>query len=195
MYRIEQYQTAVTLFKRNGDVRVFKNKEEAYRALGWEFLGAKVGTEFRRFQHFSTLWVEEESGEMGQRTFPVYAEFDCILRDDFGCPLTLKDFADVRAKLRARTDIRRYYFYRFSQLERWNGKGPVPGVHRPGNSHYFRHPKTRNEKRLAQVIVPDEIPPRAKRNRSNLASEWDDRLVASRDERSWKKFRKTRWKP
>ena len=59
---------------------------------------------------------------------------------------------------------------------------------------YFRNMKTTSERRRA-VADEDEGHVRAKRNARSLPSAWDDVSVKARDDRSWKKFRKTKFKP
>ncbi|WP_157058441.1 hypothetical protein [Azoarcus sp. CIB] len=39
-----------------------------------------------------------------------------------------------------------------------------------------------------------EVAARAERNARNLPNNWDDFRVASREDRSWKRHRRTRWK-
>jgi len=184
MYIIKPYQTAVTLFSRDGDFRVFSCIEHAYRQLGDRFIGRKVGPDFRVFLHESHTWSERD-GEMVCRTEPVYLEFGFILRDDAGKALTLSDFAHLRQPSWMRWNF---------ALRTWNGKGPVPNIGRLRGGHYFRHPGTMAERRQAQVMDEFDVAPRAARNERNLPTAYDDFHVAAREDRSWKRHRKTRWK-
>lgn len=58
-----------------------------------------------------------------------------------------------------------------------------------------RHPKTRQAKVVAAGDAADGIPPRGKRTTVNIVDHWDDKMVAAREDRSWKKFRKDQFKP
>lgn len=52
----------------------------------------------------------------------------------------------------------------------------------------FRHPRTYQEKRHAGRLT------RGKRRPINLPDERDDRPVAARKDRCWKRFRKHQWR-
>ena len=54
---------------------------------------------------------------------------------------------------------------------------------------FFRKPKTQAERKANQ-----EGDARPNRSPANLPNAWDDNPKASRDDRNWKKFRKTKWK-
>lgn len=60
--------------------------------------------------------------------------------------------------------------------------------------HYFRQPQTLNEKRAASAHECDGLQIRGKRNVGNLVDSFDDIHIAAREDRSWKRFRKTRWR-
>ncbi len=55
---------------------------------------------------------------------------------------------------------------------------------------YLRYPKTTQERRLW-----DEEYGRAKRSPHNLVNAWDDIGRSDATHRSWKRHRKTQWKP
>jgi hypothetical protein len=186
MVIIKPYQSAVSLFGADGSVRVFKSLEHAYRELGERFIGSDVGREFCVFRYATSVWTER-AGEMVQCREPVYDYYRYVLRDDAGCALTIGDFAHLRARRRHRG---RYGF----ALATWNGEGSVPGIGRLRGGHYFRRMHTMAERRAAQLMDECEVAPRAARNASNLPNSWDDHHVRSREDRSWKRFRKTRWK-
>jgi len=57
--------------------------------------------------------------------------------------------------------------------------------------HYFKKPKTTQEKKWSEAH-PEYV--RAKRNRKNLPDYWDDLTRSDYGDRSWKKFRKKQWK-
>lgn len=52
----------------------------------------------------------------------------------------------------------------------------------------FRHPRTCQERRHAERLT------RAKRRGRALPSERDDKPVAARKDRCWKRFRKRQWR-
>lgn len=54
---------------------------------------------------------------------------------------------------------------------------------------YFRSPKTTGERRANQ-----DDGERWEGRRRDLPSAWDDIYIFSRDNRNWKKFRKTKWR-
>lgn len=60
---------------------------------------------------------------------------------------------------------------------------------------YYRRPKTRNEKRATFASEDYYVEVRAKRNNTNLPDSWDDINRSTWGHRSWKRHRKTRWKP
>lgn len=184
MVIIPPYHTAVSLFGADGSVSVFKSLEHAFRALGERFIRNEVGPQFRVFRHVDQVW-HERGGQMVLCREPVYAYYAYVLRDDAGRALDMGDFWHLRERRR-----RRYGF----ALATWNGEGPVPGIGRPRGGRYFRRLGTTPERRAAQLMDECEVAPRAARNSRNLPNAWDDYHVRSREDRSWKRFRKTRWK-
>jgi len=76
---------------------------------------------------------------------------------------------------------------------------PVPGTGKRGGGHYFRRPRTTQERRAASAFGTDRDyieaggKVRASRNATNLVSAWDD-IHRSRDDRSWKSSRRTQWR-
>lgn len=181
MVVIPAYQTAVTLFGRDGSVRVFPSKQAARRKLGLSWIRENVGRDFRVFSHTSNL-----GGKVFERS-AVYIDYPYVMRDDFGDILTAEDFATPLPWLTGWSIYRRYRF--------WNGEGPVPGVFRWRSGHYFRRPQTLNERRQAVALVGEgEVPPRARRNQRNLVNANDDLRIGARDIRNWKRYRRTQWK-
>jgi hypothetical protein len=181
MVVIQAYQTAVTLFGRDGGVRVFPSKQSARRELGLSWIRKNVGRDFRVFSHTSNF-----GGKVFER-YAVYIDHLYVMRDDFGGILTAEDFATPSP---CRTGWSIYRRYRF-----WNGDGPVPGLFRWRGRHYFRHPRTQNERRLAFAITDQgEVPPRARRNHRNLVNAYDDLRINAREIRNWKRYRRTQWK-
>lgn len=59
---------------------------------------------------------------------------------------------------------------------------------KPTGCSFYRHMRTTQERRLW-----DPEYGRAKRSRQRLVEAYDERI--RRDQRTWKAFRKTRWKP
>ena len=58
----------------------------------------------------------------------------------------------------------------------------------------FRSPQTTNEQRQADGHRRDGIQVRAKRRSANLPDAWDDVYRSNLADRSWKRFRKTKWR-
>ncbi len=186
MHQIPAHETAVTLFARDGSVFAYKSLRAALKALGTRWISAHVGPHFRVFSHISRrfdtereLWVYES----------VYDEYNFIMRDDAGQVVTASNFSPL-------IEERRWRGRWFRLLENWNGEGPVPGVSRPRNGHYYRRPKTTNERRQAALVLEEEgeVAPRASRTGHNLPNAWDDYRIRARKDRNWKRFRNTQWK-
>jgi hypothetical protein len=147
-------------------------------ALGLPWIHQYVGANFKMAHRLS-------AGETAVQTFPF------ILRSDFGEVLTALDCRS------APSGYSPSWFYRWRPAVRtWNGEGPVPYVHRQRGGHYHRHIATAAEHRCAANVLLDEGEPvfRAARNRHNLPSAYDDCPISGRRDRSWKRFRTTRWK-
>jgi len=76
---------------------------------------------------------------------------------------------------------------------------PVPGTGKRGGGHYFRRPRTTQERRAAAAFETEREyigaggKVRARRNAANLVNAWDD-IRRSRDDRSWKACRRTQWR-
>lgn len=188
MHQIPEYQTAVTLFSRDGEVQVYRTMKEALKALGTRWIAANVGAHFRVFdhnaRHFDTdrrTWVSE----------PQYVERNYIMRNDAGEVVTAADFYPLAERRRWRG------WYRWGRaLENWNGVGPVPCIGRPRGGHYYRRPETMMERRQAAMVLKEEgeVAPRGKRSLKHLPNAWDDYRVAARDERGWKRHRRTQYR-
>lgn len=186
MYHIPAYETAVTLFSRDGNVWAYPTLQAALKDLGRDWIARHVGPHFRVYRcnarFFNTAresWASE----------PVYDEHAFIMRDDAGEPVTLANFYPLLER-------RRYQSRWTRMLDTWNGEGPVPGVHKTSaGRHYCRRMETMNERRQASLVLAEEgeVAPRAARNASHLPNSWDDFWVSARGNRNWKRFRKTRW--
>lgn len=59
---------------------------------------------------------------------------------------------------------------------------------------YFRYPRTKQAKAVAAGDAADGLPPRGKRTACNIVDSYDDISVAAREDRSWKRFRKLKWR-
>ncbi|KVP39731.1 hypothetical protein [Burkholderia ubonensis] len=187
MHQIPAHETAVTLFSRDGDVWAYPSLKAALKALGERWIAANVGQHFRvfdyaarRFDSVRAVWVTE----------PLYVEHAFIMRDDAGGVVTAATFSPLIARRRWRSRWTRMW-------ETWNGEGPVPGVRcRRGGGHYYRRPKSMMERRQAAMVLTDEgeVAPRGARSLKHLPNAWDDYCVAAREDRNWKRHRRTQWK-
>jgi len=168
----------ITLISDTGQHRKYPSPVALINALGLPWLLANVGSHFRE-----VCW---EAGELISLCRPY------ILRTDFGEILTVQE---CREALHL-APLPWPYHWR-PALRSWNGCGPVPYVHRRRYGRYHRRIATRGEHRAAANVLPEEGEPpfRGARNPRNLPSAWDDRPISGRADRSWKRFRTTRWKP
>jgi len=174
MHIIPAYKPAVTLFSREGAVTRFKSKHDALATLGFAWIRDNVGTDF------SSRWYCEDNWS--------WVACKYVMRTDFGQVLTSEDFRGMNPP-RASAWRSRYTYC---------GEGPVPGVRKfRGGGHYFRRMRHMSERRQAALVVVEEgeVAPRPSRNTHGLPNPWDDYRVTSRDDRNWKRYRKTRWKP
>ncbi|WP_321842636.1 hypothetical protein [Paraburkholderia bannensis] len=186
MHQIQQHQSSVTLFSRDGQVAVYPSLKTALKALGERWIRDNVGPDFRVFDYSThsfdpvrNAWVRE----------PRYVERDFIMRDDTGGVVTLATFHPFI--------VRRRRLRRQDPLKTWNGDGPVPGVRcRRGGRHYFRRPKSMMERRQAALVLKEEgeVAPRGARSFCNLPNAWDDYPMSSIGDRCWKRYRRTQWK-
>ncbi|CAB3704701.1 hypothetical protein LMG24238_03819 [Paraburkholderia sediminicola] len=186
MHQIQQYQSSVTLFSRDGRVSVYPSLKTALKALGERWITDNVGADFRMFDR-STRWFDQVRNACVCE--PRYLLRDFIMRDDADGVVTLASFHPYI--------VRRRRLRWQSPLNKWNGEGPVPGVrcHR-GGRHYFRRPKSMMERRQAALVLKEEgeVPPRSARSFCNLPDAYDDYGVSSSGDRCWKRYRRTQWK-
>jgi len=178
MVIIKPYQTAISLFHKDGTVRFFASLAEARKALGYSWIAAHVGKNFSEFSHISNLCdgVHERQA--------IYAEFDWVMRNDFGEAVTADDFYRVRV-------LRSY-----NRFGPWSGVGAVPGTRKSrGGRRMRRRIKTLSERRDCPAVLDDgEVAPRASRNATNLPTSWDVPYKWNTWQRTWKDHRKTQWK-
>jgi hypothetical protein len=175
---VREPEHPVTLISDTGQSWKHASLRAFINALGLAWIRANVGANFRE----SRL----AAGELLTHTHPY------ILRSDFGDILTAEECHEtlVSAKPLA-------WLYRWRPaLLTWNGSGAVPYVHRRRHGRYHRRIGTTGEHRAAANVLSEEGEPkfRAARNRHNLPSAWDDCPISGRRDRSWKRFRTTRWK-
>lgn len=179
MYNVPALEE-VRLYLRTGEVFTYKSKREALKDLGLRWIEENVGEHFCVYSHTERLVGDYEVANQ------VYRTANAIMRDPHGNPLFPGDFRALCPKKK------RYRWW--LRYETWNGEGPVPGTGRRPGGRYCRRVQTTSERRLAQVIDPVEPKPRAARNVSNIPKIWDDYTVAAREDRSWKRFRRTQYK-
>ena len=181
MYQIPPFQEAITLFFRDGSSTRFSSLALALRTLGYAWISHNVGGHFKIFTGYSNL-----SGPVVER-LPTYSVYEYVMRNDVGDCINIEHFNALRI-----------YRSRWSQLPShysWRS-GPVPGIHHySAGVHYCRRIKYANARKAAQYFDSEMEPaPRAKRNLTNLPTNWDDYRVGSREIRNWKQFRNTQWK-
>lgn len=189
MHIIKAHEPSVTLFSRDGEVRVFKSHSDALRLLGMTWIRENVAADFVEFLHVERfLRYDPSTDRSAWDRQPVYRSARYVMRDDTGAKLTQGDFQKLVVTRR------RNRWARYSRpLDTWNGEGPVPCIGRTRGGHCCRRLKTTNERRQA-VPVDDEPAPRVKRNARNIPSSWDDIAVGAWRVRNWKHYRHQQWK-
>lgn len=187
MHYIPAYETAVTLFSRDGQVWAYPSLKAALKALGERWIANNVGPHFRVFD-FDARYFDFE--RMVWVAKPVYVERAFIMRDDAGGVVTAATFAPLVERRRWNSRWTRMW-------DCWNGEGPVPGVRcYRGGGHYYRRPQTMMERRLAGLVLEEEgeVAPRGARKANHLPNAYDDYRIAAREDRNWKRYRRTQWK-
>lgn len=192
MHIIKLYQTTITLFNREGRVSQFPSLKAAARELGVRWISRNVGEHFRSYSHTSRVHTEgagvpgESNAEQGVVYEKHYREYDYVMRNDAGEPITHAAFWSLDRVAKR---------YRRS-FDRWDDGTPVPhtGKRRAGR-HYYRRPQLVNAVRAAETFEAEgEVAQRAKRGAHILPSRWGGPRVASRADRNWKSFRGKQWK-
>ena len=182
MFVIKAYAPAVTLLARDGSARVFQSMSTALQQLGIGWIANNIAANFSDVSPaYRCLLVYDLFG--CSYAAPSLANF--VMRDEAANKITADDFYQLNSAL-CQKQLRRS-----RSRQSWNGKGPVPGTGRSASGHYFRRPRTFNERRLSQAIA-SEPAGRSKRNR--IPSDFDDIAIASRGVRSWKRHRNHQWK-
>lgn len=188
MHTIKPYETRVTVFDQEGGKYVYATKAEAFKELGQRFISA-IGEHFKSFSHRAYWHADANS----YNTEVHYSTSKYIMRDDNGEPLTLADFSQYKLKYKYKS----HYLMRERRALNYAGYGhTVPGTGR-SHSHrgtYYRRPATTAERRLNQIVDWDEPQTRPSRNLANLTNAWDDYIRSDRDDKNWKRNRKTQYK-
>lgn len=187
MIIIEPWQTAITLFRDDGEAWVYRNVASARSELGLSFIRSNVGRHFVEFSHNDKRWGDVDGVMRVVSSEQVYIEHRYVMRDDAGAPVTADAFELPRKR-------RRYYGR--GNFSTWNGEGAVPGSGHGRRYRQWRQIRTMQEARMNQASVEAEMDeePKARpsRTRPNLPHAWDD---ISRDPgRNWKDFRLTRYR-
>lgn len=178
--------STVVLIARNGYTRRFKSKAEALRDLSYPWIAANVGPHFKVVARDCFGYARDW-----------YIDCLYIMRDEHGMPLTADDFYEVRPKRRKFALLKSVQREGDWTSAEYSGS-PVPNVSkRRGGNGYWRWPRTQAERRLNQpdpeVRKWGEPPVRGRRTSASLPSAWDD--IFRETQKSWKKQRRTQWKP
>jgi len=67
---------------------------------------------------------------------------------------------------------------------------PVPHIHKYGNGHYYRLVATTNERKQWYNAIEQGVTPRRRRSPRLLPNAWDDRVISTQGNRSWKRQKK-----
>lgn len=188
MHVIHPPPAGVSLFSSTGLVRKFASKKDAVNALGRNWISQNVGAHFRYARESHRYYTPDAYFEY--RYEFTYTVKPYIMRDDAGAPLTLSDFHGLNAgQNRSRAASRNVW-------ATWNGFGPVPRTGRPRNYRQFRRPGTHTIRRDTPHFSEEGEPKvRGKRSAAGIPTAWDDRSRSDIEDRSWKRHRKTQWKP
>ena len=167
----------------------FASAGAALDAVGLRWIGQNIASDFAA--PVTRAVLDPRTGQLIHGT-------EWVMETHRGQRLVYEDFAALRHE-RDRHRNHRGNFARIGlgrQLAHQVGRGPVPFTGRRTAGHYFRYPSTVNEKRLAVFVMREdgEVAPRGKRSASNIADAWDDLPVRARENRNWKRFRKSQWK-
>jgi hypothetical protein len=188
MYIVKKYQTAVTLFSREGGVWRYRTIRALVNDLGLNWVGNHVAEHFRVYSYTERRTAEGRffHGGCGPVYYTrIYKEARYVLRDDAGKVVTYGQcWNAVREPWRA------------VQAKRAT-EGPVEGTgKRRKRYHRRRGAQFINAVRAAETFAEEgEVAVRVARGVNLLQSRWDsDYYYGHHVERSWKKFRRTQWK-
>ena len=191
MHVIAAHRPRVTLFADDGRNWSFDSLEHARRELGMRFIRERVGPHFvvARVSYVPVPSMGTPIGWSASYLVPSWRHerFAHVMRDDTGRVLVAADFAPARKRSN-------WWLRRTSMYERWNGVGPVPGVHKLRSTRWLRRLAHIGAHKQAAQCLPEEgeVPVRAARNVRNLVDPWDD--IQRHRERNWKSQRNTQWK-
>jgi hypothetical protein len=190
MHIVKKYQTAVTLFSREGGVWHYSSIRALVKDVGLNWVGSNVADHFRVFSYAErrtstggTYGGGRDAGE--SYLVRIYKDSRYILRDDAGKVVSYSTcWNAVREPWRA------------VQVKR-SSEGPVEGTGKRRNRYHRRRGvRFINAVRAAETFCEEgEVAVRTARGVDLLQSRWDsDYWYGHHMERSWKKFRKTQWK-
>lgn len=190
MHIVKEYQTAVTLFSREGGVWRYPSIRALVKEMGLTWVGNNVGEHFRVFSHAEwrtaaggPYWGGRQAGEA--YSVRIYKDSHYILRDDAGRVVTYGHCWNAVREPWRPTQVKR------------SSEGPVKGTgKRRQRYHRRRGARFINAVRAAETFYEEgEVAVRTARGVELLQSKWDsDYWYGHHMERSWKKFRKTQWK-
>lgn len=167
----------------DGGIYTYSSIEELVRDRGLRWLRESLGPAFRVCAFHDHC--------RAAAICPFVRLYPFVLKNDEGQVL---DYDACFAAWRDRSaPANGYRWYPY-----WNGTGPVPRTgKRPAGGHWFRRIRTYGEHRAAAAVLPEEGEPpfRAARRRPNLPSAWDDCPISAHRDRSWKRHRRTQWRP
>lgn len=210
------------LIAKGGHIESFKNKEEAFKSLGSDFIKKYVGFELRvmNYDSYSTRnflqetssyitnkWMKDGKkryGEVFKEIFPYYENLNYygsyMLINDFNEKFCICDFKDL-VLCEKRNKRNKNGYDRSKKF--WNGNGSVPGTgvgrSRAGwtNSSYKR-PETFSALKDAFDVVDDEYdiqePPVRNRLKKVIRDVWDELSRTDYKNKNWKRYRKNQYK-
>lgn len=183
MHNIPPGFSGLRLIARDGSVERFDSPIHLLKSKGYRWLQSNVGEHFDTFSHREVI-KNEEGEAVGFRSVYHHAPF--IVRNAQDEPLSADEICKQVTFSRPAFVPRRFQF--------WNGEGPVPWTGRSRWGRYYRRPRTAQARRMSLVADPSDIPPRAKRNKANLRTSWDDLKRSTSGHRNWKRFRRHQYK-
>lgn len=206
----------IELVSKDGVIATYKNKQDAYRMLGYNFIINNVGFEIKKINYNSPLsryfltdannrlknqWMRDGIKKYGEamRELKSYGDINYygqyMLINEYGEKLCIVDFSRIIIEERKIQDEKRSVRY---NQKFWNGEGAVPGTGKKTYGNYFRHPKTLAALREACEIKRDEdeifVPVRGRRRKGYVPSSWDDIHRSDIGVKCWKRHRKTQYK-
>lgn len=164
----------IDLVSKNGTIASYKDKEEAYKMLGYEFIFNNVGFELRTISRHDRLYsyLIDEGDKFIRRQWMIdgktrygdvmdkianranmnrYGQY--MLVTEYNERLCIADFYEIIMRERKKREDYNHYKYRYN-WKYWNGEGAVPGTGSKGYRHrkYYRYPQTMNARRAASEV-------------------------------------------